>query len=115
MQSKYIYSGTSNKRPSEKGTTSLQRTLLNAPNYTTMQINLREEDNLSTKDKIAGPNVSSIRKFLCIMYVCTCFMPYLLFLALWLAGMYHWYRLRKAYEDEAFRWRKLFIYNLSGV
>ena len=44
-------------------------------NYTTMQINLREEDNLSTKDKIAGPNVSSIRRFY--------------FLALWLAGMHN--------------------------
>ena len=46
---------------SKKGTASLQRTLFSAPNI----FNLREEDKLLTKDKIAGPNVSFIRRFHC--------------------------------------------------
>ncbi len=46
----YVYNETSNKGPSEKGTTSLST-------KDTSNIH-RKEDSLPTRDKMAGPNVS---------------------------------------------------------
>ncbi len=56
------YSGTSDKGPSEKRTASLERTAHNAQNYTFLD--LREEDNLSIVDEIAGPTVFGGQKIL---------------------------------------------------
>ncbi len=47
------------KGPSEKGTTSLQRTLLIFPKvYVQYVFNFQNMDNLPTRDKMAGPKVS---------------------------------------------------------
>ena len=45
----------SDKGPSKKRTASLERTVRNVPKYTFLD--LREEDNLSIVDKMAGPHV----------------------------------------------------------
>ncbi len=58
------YSGTSTKGPSEKGTTSLQRTLFWTP-FPLAVVYLRVKDNLSIEDKMADPKVSFIRRFHC--------------------------------------------------
>ena len=65
-----IYSGTSDKGHSEKGTTSQQRMQFWTP-FPQQQFifNLKEEDNLSTEDKMAGPEVSFIRRFHCITLI----------------------------------------------
>ncbi len=55
-----MYSGTSNKGPSKKGTISLQRTLPISPK----DFNFRKEDSLPTRDKMAGPKVSFTRRLL---------------------------------------------------
>ena len=68
----HTYSGTSNKGPSEIGTTSLQRTLVAAPcSYFSVLFYLRDRDNLSTRDKTISPKVSLVRRFHCIC-VCMC-------------------------------------------
>ena len=83
-----IYSGTSDKGPSEIGTTSLQRTLVAAPcQYFSVLFYLRDRDSLSTRDtrftlclflppkkgqplnNMLVPNVSIIRRFHCISRV----------------------------------------------
>ena len=62
------YSGTSDKGPSEIGTTSLQGTNSLSPVYIlSIHFNLRDRDNLSTRDKLATPKVSLIRRFHCIL------------------------------------------------
>ncbi len=53
------YSETSDKGPSEKRTASLERTVHNVPTF----LDLREKDNLSIVDEMAGP---FIRRFHCI-------------------------------------------------
>ena len=65
-----IYSGTSDKGPSEIGTTSLQRTLVAAPcKYFSVLFYLRDRDNLSTRDKTISPKVSLVRRFHCNVYM----------------------------------------------
>ncbi len=62
-----IYSGTSNKGPTEKGTDNLStKDTSNIPKSVyAIHFNLRKEDNLSTRDKMAGPKVSLTRRFHC--------------------------------------------------
>ncbi len=71
----YMYSQTSNKGPSEKGTTYLQRHFhSNIPNcvhvhvhvYMQYIFNFQKEDNLPTRNKMAGPKVSFAWRFHCI-------------------------------------------------
>ena len=52
----YEYSKTSNNGPSEKRTTSLQRTAHLPPIDFTIELNLREADNLSTADGSLAPD-----------------------------------------------------------
>ena len=59
------FSGTSNKGHSEKGTTSLQGTLLVPFPITEYTLNLQEKNHLSIEDKVADPKVSFIRRFHC--------------------------------------------------
>ncbi len=58
----YSYSETSDKGPSEKRAAALERTVSNVslPIAINTFLDLREEDNLSTVDKMAGPKVSFI-------------------------------------------------------
>ena len=62
-----VYSRTSNKGPSEKGTTSIPTKDTSPCPFPIafMHFNLRKEDNLSIKDKMAGPKVSFIWRFHC--------------------------------------------------
>ena len=62
----FVYSGTSNKGPSEKGTTSLQRTLL----YHSINTFLTSEKR--TTSKIRTEAVSFIWRFHCISYTAYC-------------------------------------------
>ena len=61
-----VYYLTSHKGPSEMGTTSLQRTLASTP-YFSVLFDIRDRDNLSTRDKIVGPIVSLVQRFHCIL------------------------------------------------
>ena len=61
------YSGTSDKGPSEIGTTSPEGTLCFNSMLITGCINLRDRDHLSTRDKIFGPIVPLVRRFHCIL------------------------------------------------
>ena len=64
----YRYSGTSNKGPSEIGTTSLQGHLLR--HHANVLFYLRDRDNFSTRDKTISHKVSLVRRFQCIcMYI----------------------------------------------
>ena len=66
-----LYSGTSDKTHSEIGMTSLQRTLVSTPcpnPHLSVLFDLRDRDNLSTRDNIFRPIVSLVRRFHC-MYI----------------------------------------------
>ncbi len=65
------YSGTSDEGLSEKGTTSLQRTLSKSPTVyfcmKLMHFDFWKEDNLSIRNKMAGPKASFTQRFHCTM------------------------------------------------
>ena len=64
-----VYSGTSNKGPSEKGTTSLQATLPIYPKVYMQYVLTSEKRTASlvpTRDKMACPKVSFTQRFHCI-------------------------------------------------
>ena len=59
--------------PSEKGTTTLKDTLQSTfPIGLVIILNLQGEDNLSTKDNMAGPKVSFIQKLDYSRHSCLC-------------------------------------------
>ena len=64
-----VYSRTSNKGPSMKGTTSLQGALPISPKWRVYAIHFNwKEDSLPTRDKMTGPKLSFTRKFHCTVY-----------------------------------------------
>ena len=64
-----LYSGTSDNGPSEIGMTSLQRAFVLNPMliYLSILFELRDRDDLSTRDKIISLMVSLVRRFHCIL------------------------------------------------
>ena len=66
----YVYSETSDKGYSERGQTSQQRT---SHKYSCIHTLYKNQDNLSTKDKPAGPEGVLIKRGSNILYITICF------------------------------------------